>query len=100
MAVRRGDCTAFDDVRFEEEERGKTREARVGTEALDKGGGMGGKQMEGDSTERRVRAKEARDRGNAPSDEKVTKGASKQRTSIPNSEDRETRSRGADQGKR
>lgn len=40
---------------------------------------MSGKQMEGDNRERRKKAKEAKDRGNAPSEEAATTGASKQR---------------------
>jgi hypothetical protein len=37
------------------------------------------KDPEGDDTERRKRAKEARDRGESPSEAGVTRGASKQR---------------------
>jgi hypothetical protein len=40
---------------------------------------MGGKQMEGDNTERRKLAKEARDAGKKPSEVGATLGASKQR---------------------
>jgi hypothetical protein len=40
---------------------------------------MGGKQMEGDNTERRKLAKDARDAGKAPSEVGATLGASKQR---------------------
>lgn len=39
---------------------------------------MAGKQMEGDNKERRKKAKEARDRGNSPSEENVTTGGSQQ----------------------
>ncbi len=40
---------------------------------------MGGKQMEGDNTERRKLAKDARDAGKKPSEVGATLGASKQR---------------------
>jgi hypothetical protein len=40
---------------------------------------MGGKQMEGDNTERRALAKDARDAGRKPSEVGATLGASKQR---------------------
>ena len=40
---------------------------------------MGGKQMEGDNTERRKLAKDARDAGKTPSEVGATLGASKQR---------------------
>ena len=40
---------------------------------------MGGKQMEGDNTERRQLAKDARDAGKAPSEAGATLGSSKQR---------------------
>lgn len=40
---------------------------------------MGGKKMEGNEEQRRKKAREARERGNAPSEEHATTGASKQR---------------------
>lgn len=40
---------------------------------------MAGKKMEGDEQQRRKKAREARERGNAPSEEGATSGASKQR---------------------
>jgi hypothetical protein len=43
---------------------------------------MSGKQMEGDNKERRAKAREARERGNAPSEEGSTKGASQQREHV------------------
>ena len=48
---------------------------------------MGGKQMEGDNRERRKKAKEARERGNDPSEENVTSGASKQREHLDDNAD-------------
>jgi hypothetical protein len=58
------------------------------------------KQMEGDNVERRKRAREAREQGSTPSEEKVTKGASKQRHHLPRSEETETKLMTKDQGKR
>lgn len=43
---------------------------------------MSGKQMEGDNRQRREKAKEARERGNAPSEEGATTGGSKQRQHV------------------
>ena len=40
---------------------------------------MSGKKMEGNEEQKRQKAREARERGNAPSDESATSGASKQR---------------------
>lgn len=40
---------------------------------------MAGKKMEGDEQQRRKKAREARERGNAPSEEGATTGGSKQR---------------------
>lgn len=50
-----------------------------------------GKQMEGDNAERRRRAKDARDRGELPSAEGVTTGASKQRRHLSRQADHEER---------
>jgi hypothetical protein len=50
---------------------------------------MGGKQMEGDNRERRQKAREARDRGNLPSEEAGTTGSSKQREHVKDVEHRE-----------
>lgn len=61
---------------------------------------MAGKQMEGDSRERRKNAAEAREAGKAPSEVKVTKGASKQRHHLPRSEDPDVRQETPTQGKR
>jgi hypothetical protein len=61
---------------------------------------MSGKQMEGDNRERRRNAREARDSGKAPSEEKVTMGSSKQRHHLPQSEDHEVRKETPSQGKR
>lgn len=44
------------------------------------------KQMEGDNTERRHRAADARAHGESPSAEGVTTGASKQRRHLPESD--------------
>jgi hypothetical protein len=43
---------------------------------------MAGKQMEGDNRERRKKAKEARDRGQKPSEEAATTGSSQQREHV------------------
>ncbi len=56
--------------------------------------------MEGDNRERRKNAAEARDAGKAPSEEKVTQGASKQRHHVRRSEDHEVRRDTPSQGKR
>ena len=61
---------------------------------------MPGKQMEGDNRERRKNAGEARQAGKAPSEEKVTQGASKQRHHVRRSEDHEVRRDTPSQGKR
>jgi hypothetical protein len=50
---------------------------------------MSGKQMEGDNRERRNKAREARDKGNAPSEEGATQGASKQREKVGDVDHRE-----------
>ncbi len=56
--------------------------------------------MEGDNRERRKNAGEARRAGNAPSEDKVTQGASKQRHHVRRSEDHEVRRETPSQGKR
>jgi hypothetical protein len=52
---------------------------------------MGGKQMEGDNRERRKKAKEARDHGRMPSEDRATLGASKQREEAAGNDDHGTR---------
>ncbi|GGV24980.1 hypothetical protein ACFHW2_37880 [Actinomadura sp. LOL_016] len=47
---------------------------------------MSGKKMEGDETQRRAKAREARESGSTPSAEKVTTGASKQDHTRPKQE--------------
>ena len=47
---------------------------------------MGGKQMEGDNKERRKKAKQARDRGESPSEANATTGSSKQREQVERKE--------------
>jgi hypothetical protein len=47
---------------------------------------MSGKKMEGDETQRRAKAREARAAGSTPSAEKVTTGASKQDHTRPRQE--------------
>ena len=61
---------------------------------------MSGKQMEGDNRERRRNAGEARQEGKAPSEVKVTPGASKQRHHLRGSEEHEVRRDTPSQGKR
>ena len=56
--------------------------------------------MEGDNRERRKNAGEPRQAGKAPSEEKVTHGASKQRHHVRRSEDHEVRRDTPSQGKR
>ena len=48
---------------------------------------MSGKKMEGNEQQRRRAAREARKRGNDPSAESTTMGASKQRRHLPQDED-------------
>jgi hypothetical protein len=52
---------------------------------------MGGKQMEGDNRERREAAREAREHGKRPSEERATLGASKQREEKPKNASHEER---------
>lgn len=61
---------------------------------------MSGKQMEGDNRERRKNADQARQEGKAPSEVKVTQGASKQRHHLRRSEEHEVRRDTRSQGKR
>lgn len=61
---------------------------------------MGGKQMEGDNRERRKKAKEARDRGNAPSEEGATTSASQQRRNVDEKADHRERIDTIRQGKK
>lgn len=50
---------------------------------------MSGKQMEGNSRQRRAKGRKARQRGRSPSGEQVTTGASQQRHHLPRDEDHE-----------
>lgn len=61
---------------------------------------MAGKQVEGDNRERRKAAKEAKDRGESPSEAKVTQGSSKQRHSLGGKADIEQRQETPTKGKR
>ena len=61
---------------------------------------MSGKQMEGGNRERRKNAADAREEGKAPSEVKVTQGASKQRHHPRGSEPHEVRRDTPSQGKR
>lgn len=47
---------------------------------------MSGKKMEGNEQQKRKKAREARERGNTPSEEHATSGASKQRQHLGNEE--------------
>lgn len=48
---------------------------------------MGGKKMEGNAEQKRQKARDARERGNDPSEEGVTTGASKQRRQLGTDEE-------------
>lgn len=48
---------------------------------------MSGKQMEGNPEQRRKKAREAKERGNKPSEESATTGASKQRKHLGDDEE-------------
>ncbi|MGN6089792.1 MAG: hypothetical protein ACTHNT_10940 [Actinomycetales bacterium] len=61
---------------------------------------MSGKQMEGDNTQRRARARQAREQGIAPSAAEVTLGASKQREHEGRHDDHDDKMAARDQGKR
>ena len=65
-------------------------------------GGMGvsGKKMEGDETERRRRAQQARKAGHQPAEEEVTLGGSKQRRHLPASASHEEKLQARQAGKR
>jgi hypothetical protein len=58
------------------------------------------KDPEGDDTERRKRAKAARERGESPSEAGVTRGASKQREEVRQSASHDERMETRDKGKR
>ncbi len=60
---------------------------------------MGGKQMEGDEQQRRKKARQARAEGEAPSEAGVTSGASKQRRTLPRSDDYEEKIESIRRGK-
>lgn len=57
------------------------------------------KQMEGDSEQRRAAAREAKERGESPSEGGVTTGASKQRPHLGNEATHEEKLQGAGHGK-
>jgi hypothetical protein len=61
---------------------------------------MSGKKMEGDETERRRRARQARKAGHRPAEEKVTLGASKQRRHLPSSANHQEKLEARQAGKR
>jgi hypothetical protein len=50
---------------------------------------MSGKQMEGDNSQRRKKAREARDQGRQASEEGATLGASKQRQNVSDTDHRD-----------
>lgn len=50
---------------------------------------MSGKKMEGNEEQKRQKARDARERGNEPSEEGVTSGASKQRRNVSSDDHRE-----------
>jgi hypothetical protein len=60
---------------------------------------MSGKQMEGDSRERRKKAREARERGRRPSGERAPTGASQQRQHLPRDEEHEKKVEAIPEGK-
>lgn len=60
---------------------------------------MGGRQMEGDNRQRRVKGREAHERGRKPSEEGVTTGASKQRNHLRRDEDYQDKIESIRQGK-
>lgn len=60
---------------------------------------MAGKQMEGDDRHRRKKARDARREGQRPSEEKATKGGSKQRHHLPEDEEHHTKIENIRKGK-
>lgn len=60
---------------------------------------MGGKKMEGNEEQKRQKAREARERGNTPSEEHATSGASKQRQHLGNKEGHKAKVETIRQGK-
>jgi hypothetical protein len=61
---------------------------------------VSGKKMEGDETERRRRARQARKAGRQPAEEEVTLGGSKQRRHLPASASHEEKLQARHAGKR